>query len=291
MERTNEQIAMSASRFTICIAVLLTGLKFTAGIIGNSTAMIADALHSFSDAYTTVVVMIGVKMSNKKADKEHPYGHERFECVAAIILSVVLIFTGAGIGWAGLQQILSGEYAEAEIPGIIALVAAITTIVVMGLLYIYKRNVAKKINSGALLADAWHHLSDSLSSIGTFIGILGARLGFPILDPLAAVLICLFIFKVAYDIFRDAVGKMTDKSCDEEMESKIKEIILAQENVKGIDLLKTRIFGNRVYVEVEISVDGTYPLYEAHEIAHKVHDELENRLTDIKHCSVHVNPV
>ena len=290
MKKTNEQMAMRAGLITIYVNIVLTVFKFIAGVVGHSTAMIADALHSFSDLYTTIVVMVGVKLANKKADKEHPYGHERFECVAAIILSVVLVFTGAGIGWAGIRQILANDYAEAIIPGRIALVAAVLTIVIKAVLYVYKREVAKKIKSGALMADAWHHLSDSLSSIGSFLGILGARLGFPILDPLAAIVICLFIFKVALDVFRDAIGKMTDKSCDEEVEFLIRKLVLAQESVVGIDLLRTRLFGDRIYVDVEISADGSATLDEVHDIAERVHDAIEHQFPQIKHCMVHVNP-
>jgi len=291
MKRSNEQKAMRASMITISVNIALTIFKLFAGVVGNSTAMIADALHSFSDMYTTIIVMIGVKLANKKADKEHPYGHERFECVAAIILSVVLVFTGGGIGWVGLQRIIAGDYGAGEIPGVIALVAAVTTIVVAGILYIYKRGVAKSIRSDALMADAWHHLSDSLSSIGSFLGIFGARLGFPIFDPIAAIIICLFIFKVAFHVFRDAVGKMTDRSCDDETEEAIRKVILAQKSVIGIDLLKTRLFGDRIYVDVEISADGSYTLNEAHDIAHLVHDAIEEEFERVKHCSVHVNPV
>jgi cation diffusion facilitator family transporter len=254
--------------------------------------MLADAVHSLSDMVATFVVMIGVKMANRKADKEHPYGHERFEAVAAIILSIMLFATGAGIGWAGVQQIIHWEHGDdIAIPGMIALVAAVVTIALKGIMYIYKIRVAKKIDSGALKADAWHHLSDSLSSIGSFAGILGARMGFPILDPIAAIAICLFILKASLDIFRDAISKMTDRACDDETQGRMREVILAQEGVMDIDLFKTRIFGDRIYVEVEISVDGTKTLQEAHEIAHKVEDAIESEFPKVKHCMVHMNPV
>ena len=288
--RSNEQAAMRASLVTVFVNVALTAFKFFAGIVGNSTAMIADAMHSFSDMYTTFIVMVGVKMAGKKADRDHPYGHERFECVAAIILSVVLVFTGAGIGWSGIRQIMAGDFGDGAIPGRIALVAAISTIAVKAVLYVYKRGVAKRINSTALMADAWHHLSDSLSSIGSFAGILGARLGFPMLDPLAAVVICLFIFKVAVDVFRSAVGKMTDRACDERTEAAMREVILAQESVEGIDLLNTRIFGDKIFVEVEIRADGSKTLTEAHDIAERAHDAIETVFPNVKHCAVHVNP-
>jgi cation diffusion facilitator family transporter len=293
MKRTNEQMAMRAGWITILADVFLTGVKLFAGIAGNSTAMIADAMHSFSDLYTTFIVMIGVKMANRKADKEHPYGHERFECVSAILLSGVLVFVGGGIGWAGIQQIISGGYYGDEIvtPGLIALIVAIATVVIKAVLYLYKRGIAKKINSSALLADAWHHLSDSLSSIGSFLGILGARMGCPILDPLAAVVISLFIFKVAFDVFKDAINKMTDKACDDETEAEMRKVILSQKDVLGIDLLKTRLFGDRAYVDVEISVDGHGTLHDGHETAHRVHDAIEETFEKVKHCKVHVNPV
>ena len=288
---TNEKQAMRASRVTIYIDILLTGFKFFAGIVGNSTAMLADALHSFSDMYTTIIVMIGVKLANKKADKSHHYGHERFECVAAILLSAVLVFTGGGIGWVGLNKLITGDFETAAIPGVIALVAALLTIVVKFFSYRYKRSVAKSIKSGVLMADAWHHLSDSLSSIGSFIGIMGARIGFPILDPLAAIFICLFIFKAAFDVFRDAVSKMTDKACCQVTEKQMAELILEQESVLSVDSLKTRIFGDKVYVEVDIGVDGTVTLTEAHEIAEKVEDAIESKFDSVKHCTVHVNPI
>jgi len=289
MQKTNEQQAMKASLITISTDIALTAFKLFAGIVGSSTAMIADALHSFSDMYTTIVVMVGVKLANRKADKDHPYGHERFECVAAIILSVILVFTGAGIGWAGISQVLSHEAQYFVIPGQIALVAALATIIIKGIMYFYKRSVAKRIESGALMADAWHHLSDSLSSIASFLGIMGARMGFPMLDPIMAIVICLFIFKVALDVFKDAISKMTDRACDDETENSMREVILSQESVVSIDLLRTRLFGDRIYVDVEIGVDS-YTLREAHEVAHVVHDAIESNFPKVKHCAVHTNP-
>ena len=290
--KTNEQIAIKASLTTIVCDVFLVAFKLFAGIIGNSTAMLADAAHSLSDMLTTFVVMIGVKMANRKADKDHPYGHERFECVAAIILSIVLLATGAGIGWAGIEQMMGIEDGiYIPMPGIIALAAAAVTLVAKEGMYRYKRAAAKKIDSSALMADAWHHRIDALTSIGSFIGILGARLlNHPILDPLAAVVISLFILKAAFDVFRQTISKMTDRACDEETEEQMRQIILSHEKVLGIDMLKTRLFGDKIYVEVEIVVDGSCILHEAHEIAHRVHDTIENGFDKVKHCSVHVNP-
>ena len=172
----------------------------------------------------------------------------------------------------------------------LALAAAILSIVVKEAMFWYTRAGAKRIDSGALMADAWHHRSDSLSSVGALIGIGGARLGFPILDPVASVVICIFIEKAALDIFMDAVNKMVDKACDEETEAKMQECVMAQEGVLGVDLLRTRTFGNKVYVDIEISADGDKTLREAHTIAENVHDSVEIEFPKVKHIMVHVNP-
>ena len=274
----NEKEAMKVSVVSIVSNVFLTIIKFIAGFISHSGAMISDAIHSLSDVLSTFVVIIGVKLSNKKADKEHPYGHERLECVASIILAVMLALTGVGIGANGIGNIIKGKYIIL-VSGTLALVIAVVSILVKEAMYWYTRNTAKKINSGALLADAWHHRSDALSSVGSFIGILGAKLGFPVLDSIASVIICLFVIKVAYDIFKDAVDKMVDKSCDEDTIKKIEDIIYENKEVVKIDDLKTRQFGNRYYIDVEISVDKNMSVLNAHDVAQNVHDDIENRLT------------
>jgi cation diffusion facilitator family transporter len=291
MEKTNEQIAMKVSRISIIGNIILSGFKLFAGIFAQSAAMISDAVHSMSDVFSTIIVMIGIKLANKKPDKEHPYGHERFECVAAIVLAAVLFATGAGIGWSGIKKAIAGNYGDLAIPGILALVAAIVSIFVKEAMYWYTRGAAKRINSSALMADAWHHRSDAFSSVGSFAGIFGARLGFPILDPLACIIICLFILKAAIDIFRDAVGKMTDRACDDETIAKMRDLILSQKSVAGIDGLKTRLFGDKIYMDVEIQVDALVRLEEAHLVAQRVHDVIEEQFPKVKHCMVHVNPV
>lgn len=285
----NERIVMKVSIVSIVSNVFLTIIKFIAGFVSHSGAMISDAVHSLSDVLSTFVVIIGVKLSNKKADKEHPYGHERLECVASIILAVMLMLTGIGIGTTGIQNIIKGKYVIL-VSSTLALVIAIASILVKETMYWYTRSAAKKINSGALLADAWHHRSDALSSIGSFIGILGAKLGFPVLDSIASIVICLFIIKVAYDIFKDAIDKMVDKACDEETVKRIENIIYENKEVVKIDDLKTRMFGNRYYIDVEISVDKDMSVSNAHDIAQNVHDDIEKRIPSTKHCMVHVNP-
>lgn len=291
VEELDEKIAMRVSVVSIVVNLILSFFKLMAGFIGNSGAMVSDAVHSASDVFSTLIVIVGVKISGKKSDTHHPYGHERMECVAAIILAVILFATGIGIGISGVEKIISGSETGIEIPGVIALVAAVVSIAVKEWMYWYTRAAAKKINSGALMADAWHHRSDSLSSIGAFVGILGARLGFPILDPMASLVICLFIAKAAYDIFKDAVDKMVDKSCDEQTIQEMKKVIIEQPGVKQIDMIHTRLFGAKIYVDIEIAADSSLTLLEAHEIAQRVHDKIETTFPLVKHCMVHVNPI
>ena len=285
-----QTIANKVSFITIIGNVVLSVIKLLAGIVAHSGAMISDAVHSASDVFSTFVVIIDIKLASKEPDKEHPYGHERLECVAAIILAVVLLITGLGIGMDALNNIIKGNYNALQIPGTLALVAAIVSIVSKEGMYWYTRHYAKKIDSGALMADAWHHRSDAFSSIGALIGIGGAMLGFPVMDSIASLVIFVFIAKASTDIFKDAMDKMVDHSCDEETEKQIYDCIMKNENVKGIDLLQTRIFGNKIYVDVEIQADPSYTLQEAHDIAEVVHDGIEQDFPKVKHIMVHVNP-
>lgn len=290
MEKDNEKLAMKVSYVSIIGNMVLSAFKLIAGFMAHSGAMVSDSVHSASDVFSTFVVMIGIKMASKESDKEHPYGHERMECVAAIILATILCITGLGIGRSAVLTIMGGGAAAIVIPGRLALAAALLSILVKEGMFWYTRHYAKKIQSGALMADAWHHRSDALSSVGAFVGILFARHGFPMMDAVASLLICLFIVKASYDIFKDAVDKMVDKACDEKTENEIRNLVLEQEGVLGIDLLRTRVFGNKIYVDLEICADGDKPLKESHDIAEKVHDSIENKFPQVKHIMVHVNP-
>ena len=282
--------AMRVSWVSILANVLLSLLKLLCGLLAHSGAMVSDAVHSCSDVFSTVVVMIGMRLSARDSDREHPYGHERLECVAAVILAVVLLITGLAIGYGGLQTIVRGQSAELTVPGLAALAAALVSIAVKEGMFWYTRRYARALDSPALMADAWHHRSDAFSSVGALVGIAGARLGLPILDPLASVVICAFIVKAALDIFRDAMDKMVDHSCDEETEAAIRARILAHPDVRTLDSLLTRTFGNRIYIELEIAVDGRLSLVRAHEIAEQLHDEVEAAFPKVKHVMVHVNP-
>lgn len=291
MKGNEEKIAMRVSKNSILVNVMLSVIKLITGLFGHSSAMVSDAVHSASDVFSTVVVMIGVKISNRESDKNHQYGHERLESVAALLLALTLAVTGIGIGYSGLQTIIAGGGGkEGVVPTLLPLFAAVLSIAVKEGMYWYTIRAARQINSGALKADAWHHRSDALSSIGSFIGILGAKIGYPVLDSIASVIICVFILKAAFDIFRDAIGKMTDEACDDRTAEAIKSVVRRQQGVMQLDDIKTRIFGNKIYVDIEISVDGEMKLKDAHEIAEKVHQEVEENFPNVKHCMVHVNP-
>ena len=285
-----QKIANKVSFLTILANTGLSLLKLLAGILAHSSAMISDAIHSASDVFSTIVVIIGIRLASKEPDREHPYGHERLECVAAIVLAIVLLITGLGIGADALGKIMKGNYDNLQTPGVPALIAAILSIAVKEGMYWYTRFYAIKIDSSALMADAWHHRSDAFSSIGALIGIAGARLGYPIMDSVASLVIFLFIVKAAYDIFKDAMDKMVDHSCDEETEKAIYACVMKNEKVLGIDLLQTRIFGNKIYVDVEIAAEGSYTLREAHTIAEAVHEDIEKNFPKVKHIMIHVNP-
>lgn len=288
--KREHNLAYRVSAVSIAVNLILSVFKLSAGILASSGAMISDAVHSASDVFSTVIVIVGVAASRKKSDEDHQYGHERMECIASLLLAVVLALTGAGIGIDGAKKIAGGNYEALAVPGMLALIAAVASIAVKEWMYWYTRAAAKKINSGALMADAWHHRSDALSSVGAFIGIFGARAGYPVLDAAASVVICLFIEKAAFEICKDAMDKMVDKSCPDELVEKMKEVVIRQQGVIEIDDIKTRLFGDKIYVDVEFSADGGKSLEESHGIAERVHAAIEKEFPAVKHCMVHVNP-
>ena len=286
-----EAIAVRVSMVSIIGNTVLSLLKMLAGILAHSGAMISDAVHSASDVFSSMIVIIGVKISAKDSDKEHPYGHERFECVAAILLAGILLVTALFIGHTALEHITGGSSKSLAIPGLSALLVAILSIVVKEAMYWYTRFYAKWLDSGALMADAWHHRSDALSSVGALIGIAGARMGYPVLDPIASLVICVFILKAACDVFQDAIRKMVDHACDEKMERALLCCAAAQSGVMGVDVIHTRIFGNKIYADIEIRADGQITLAESHAIARQVHNAIEAQFPKVKHILVSVNPV
>ncbi|MSU01772.1 cation transporter [Tissierella sp. DSM 105185] len=283
----NYKLGVKTSWITIIVNIILAVFKIIAGIAGVSSAMIADGVHTLSDILTTFVVLLGLKISSKEADKGHPYGHEKYESVFAKLLSILLLLTGVFIGYESIKILISGEI---RTPKIIALIVAFLSIIVKEGMYWYTIKVAKKIKSISMEADAWHHRSDAFSSVGTFAGVLGARLGFPALDPIAGIIVSCFVIKVGIDLYIKSIKELVDESASEEIIETIKKKTESIEGVRGVKELKTRMFGNKIYVDIEIFVDSNITVEKGHEISEKVHDKLEKDIADIKHCMVHIEP-
>ena len=284
-----KRIVNRLSRIGIFGNILLSAFKLIAGIFGKSGAMVSDAVHSLSDVFATLIAWIGVRLSRQQEDAEHPYGHERLECVASLILGLILAGTGAGIGWSGVRKLL-WERGDLEIPTLLPLVAAVVSILVKEGMYQYTMHYARALDSAAFKADAWHHRSDAISSVGSFIGIGMAKLGVPIMDPIASLIICALILKVAVEILRDALNRMLDTSCGNAFEQRLRTFIGTQEGVERIDLLRTRQFGSKIYVDLEIAVESDISLLDAHGIAERVHSAVEREFPNVKHVMIHVNP-
>lgn len=283
----SQKIANRVGKVTIIWNVILSVAKFIAGIVGKSSAMISDSVHSLSDVISTIVAMIGIKIANKTSDDDHQYGHEKYECIASILLAFILFVTGISIALKGFEKFISGENIE---PTYIALVAAIISIIVKEIMYRYTIYYGNKINSVALKADAHHHRSDALSSIGAAIGIITSMAGFIYGDIIASFIIAIIICIEAVNIFKESMDKLVDKACDKSIITNIENIINNINGVENIDRLRTRQFGSKIYIDVDIAVNGDLKLTQAHDIAEDVHDTIEHQIKDCKHIMVHVNP-
>lgn len=270
--------------------LLLSAFKLFAGIAGASSAMISDAVHSLSDVLATLISKIGAELSNKAPDEEHPYGHDKIESFATVILGAILIGTGMAIGISAVKKLVSPTLDEAGLPTVLPMIAAVVSIVSKEAMYRYTMHYATELNSSVFKADAWHHRSDALSSIGALFGIGAARLGFPAAEPVASLIICVFIVKIGVGILIDALRTLVDSTCGSGFEQQLRECVLSVPGVVGIDLLRTRRFGSSAYADLEISVDRSLSVVEAHDIAEQVHQYAESTFKDLKHIMIHVNP-
>lgn len=274
---------------------LLVIFKFLAGIAGHSAAMLADAVHSLSDFITDVIVIFFVRISNKPQDKSHDYGHGKYETLATALIGVALLGVGFGILWNGANEILAflrGE--QLRSPGMLALVAAVVSIVLKEILYRYTVRMGKKYHSQVVIANAWHHRSDALSSIGTAAGIGGAILLGPhwtVLDPVAAVVVSFFIMRVAIKLLVPCVDELLEKSLPDNVEREIEQIVLSVEGVTEPHHLKTRRIGNNYAIEVHVRMDGNITLYKAHETASAIEHKLKERFGEDTHVGIHVEPI
>ena len=268
--------------------VFLSLIKIVSGIIGNSTAMIADGIHSASDIITSVGVLIGNKISSKPGDREHNYGHDKAETLVSFLLSIMLIVVSLSIGLEGVKKLFNID--AIKVPTLMPLIVYIISILIKEYQYRITIKVAKEINSPSLKADAWHHRSDALSSIAAFIGIGGAMIGFKPLEPIATVIVALIVCKVAIDIFKDAMNELMDVSISEEQEKQILECSEVTDGVKHIKTLRTRKHGAFAYVDLVICVDANLTVKEGHDIATNLEKKLISEISLIKGITVHVEP-
>lgn len=287
----SEQMAMRVSIVCIIVNIGLSIGKIFAGISSGSNAMVSDGVQSASDVVGTLISMLGIKISNKPADEGHPYGHERFECIASLLLAISLFLVAYSVGKSGYDKIFGAADVALEAPGQLALWAAIASIVIKEWMYWYTMKAVYVTNSTALKAAAWDHRSDAFSSLGSFVAILGARMGYPILDPIASLIICALIFYTGVKVVVESFERMTDQcACVEELH-KYYNCIQAVPGVEHIDVLHTRMFGNRIFMDVEISIADELSFMEAHQIMEAVHHKVEETFPDVKHCMVHPNPL
>lgn len=277
------------------VNLLLLVFKFVAGILGHSAAMLADAVHSLSDFVTDIIVIVFVRISSKPEDEGHDYGHGKYETLATAIIGLILLFVGFGILWNGATSIWDfWQGGELKEPGMLALWAALVSILFKELLYQYTVLKGRRLNSQAVVANAWHHRSDALSSIGTAVGIGGAILlgeQWLILDPLAAVVVSLFIMKVAIQLLVSCVEELLEKSLPAEVEEKIKQEILSFPGVTSPHHLRTRRIGSSYAIEVHIRMDGQITLEEAHRTATAIENRLKSEFGSRTYINIHVEPV
>ena len=277
------------------VNVVLLVFKFVAGILGHSAAMVADAVHSLSDFVTDIIVLVFVHISGKPEDKSHDYGHGKYETLAMTIIGMALLVVAFGIVYSGMTKIVAwagGEQLKA--PGMLALWAALLSIVLKEAVYHYSMVKAHQLSSQALEANAWHHRSDALSSIGTAIGIGGAILlgqRWTVLDPVASVIVGLFIVKVAIDLLRDGIGDLMEQSLPDEVENEMLQLVASVPGVVKPHELRTRRIGNHYAIELHILMDGDISLREAHEKASEVEDLLRHQYGEETHVAVHVEPI
>ena len=275
--------------------VALLTFKFIAGVMGHSSAMIADAVHSLSDFITDVVVLIFVSISAKPQDQSHDYGHGKFETIATFLIGLALVAAATGIVVSGATKLASWwGGAELEAPGWIALWAAVLSIVIKELLYQYTARQGRQLDSQVMIANAWHHRSDALSSIGAAVGIGGAIwLGqrWTVLDPLASIIVGLMLVKVAWELLRTSIGELTECSLPSETEDEIIDIIQSFPDVQEPHNLRTRRIGNRVAIEAHVRMDGNLPLLSVHERATTIERKLKERFGEATHVLLHMEPI
>jgi len=281
-----KRIILNISVINIIINIMLAILKLMAGIVGNSYALVTDAIHSASDIIINIIVIIGVKLSSKKADEKYQYGYDRFECVAVIVLSYILFTIGILIGYKNMLSLISENYKSFDLPNILALIISIASLIVKLIMFIVNFSISKKLNSTILRADAWHYFSDVLSGLGIFIGVLGSMMGLEITDIIASLIVSLFIVKVSIELFIDSIRKMIDRSAPRVIKLKIEEIVKNFEIVSCVNFVKTRCFGNFIYADIEIKIKNNLEYHEIVEYIRRIKFIIKSNIKLVKDCNI-----
>lgn len=293
MKGTNEaKIIIRTTMKIIVLNVFLAVIKIFAGIFGKSSALISDAVNSISDIMTNIVVMISGKFSHKGSDEDHPYGHEKFDAMVSVLLGVAIIITAFEIGKRAVITLYDfiAYGTDIEQPALVALIVALATILIKEFMYHFTKRAAKKAHSSSLNAQALDHRSDELASFGAFVGISGSMLGLHFLEPVASLFITFFVARVGYNIIKEGIAQVVDQAANPEVIEEIKQIIYSHPEVLNIDEMRTRQFGMKLYVDLEIQVDRNLTLCEAHTIAEAIHEHVESEMENVLHCMIHVNP-
>ena len=286
-EKERYKIANKVTWITIIINILLAILKVSVGILFNSRAMLADGVHTISDVASSVGIIISFFISKKPEDEKHHYGHEKAETIAGFILSILLFGVGMKIGYSTIKSIFTSTI---EVPGVLAAWVAILSIIVKEIQYRIAMYGGNKINSSALKADAWHHRSDALSSIAAFIGIIGSRLGFVFLDPIAGLIVSIIVIKVGIEIFIQGFNELMDVSIEEEYLYEIAREIITVKEIKNINDLKVRKHGSKTFVDINICINSDIPICKGHDISDEVEEILKQKISNIKKVMVHIDP-
>lgn len=291
--QTEKRIIRKTTILTTILNAFLAALKIVAGIYGRSTALISDAVNSIGDVATALAAMAAAVFARKAQDDDHPYGHDKYESMASVFIGVALIISAIEIGKAAVQSIYGYLFVpgtEIAVPSAVALIAAGATILVKETMFRFTRVAARKAASPALEAMSWDHRSDEFSAGGVILGIIGAMLGLTVFEPVASLLICLLIIRTAFRIIKTGFSQVVDQAADAETVKRLETIVLSHPGVVGIDEMKTRMFGLKLYVDLEIRVSDGLSVGEAHAIAETIHDRIEDELPDVKHIMIHVNP-
>lgn len=286
-EKARYQALKKTSLITVVVNVALAAAKAVAGFLSGSMAVLSDAVHTLSDVFTTLMVILGLKISSREADDSHPYGHQRIESIISLFLAVTLALTALLLAYEGIGKLMERTPAR---PSWLALGVTVSSIVSKEWMFRYTRRKARQYRSTSMMADAWHHRTDSVSSVAVLVGVAGAFFGLWFLEPVATLAVCALILKAAFDIGKAAGSQLTDRSASGEIRREIEQIALSVEGVRRIDLLKTRVSSHIIFVELEISVPSSLTVSQGHDIAERVHDRIEARYDNIGHCAVHVNP-